>query len=483
MRDTDDLDSFRDEPIRLPAFVSCTEDGLADAFSRAYFQNVVYDHTADHWFIWRNGRWKMDDRRAVFNKIRQFLRAVNAAREKPNPALSKVRTANAVEKFAQADPRMAVSHEVWDTDKWLLGTPDGVVNLRTGVMQELTPGMHIARYTSVAPAPTADCPMWLAFLDQVTAGDKELQTFIQRMCGYALTGDVSEEVVFFLYGPGGNGKGVLLFTLTGILGDYAVAVPIDVFTAGSRINLEYYRAVMSRARLVTASETEAQASWAESQIKELTGSDMPLSARMPYGRPFTYLPEFKIALVGNHAPKLKAKTPAMERRLRILPFNVVPTEKDEQLKEKLRAEWAGILRWIIDGCLDWQKNKLGTSAVIQEATKQYFEAQNAFGLWLEECCTISGSGGKVGTGSVEPGKLLDSFKKWAKENHEDPLSANQFAELLDRTPGLKRDRRNGKRWVDGIMLKPTAEEKKQSKARSGDPRDDLDEGYPDYDNA
>ncbi len=171
------------------------------------------------------------------------------------------------------------------------------------------------------------------------------------------------------------------------MGDYAVSQPMEAFTAGARLPAEYYRAQMAGARLVTASETESGRSWAESQIRELTGNETPVSARHPHGRPFSYRPQFKLQIVGNHAPSLKGRSPAMERRLRINPFTNKPANPDHGLKERLKQEYAAILRWMIDGCLAWQRGGLGTAAVIQEASGSYFMQQDNFGRWLEERCT------------------------------------------------------------------------------------------------
>jgi putative DNA primase/helicase len=205
---------------------------------------------------------------------------------------------------------------------------------------------------------------------------------------------------------------------------------------------------MPGARIVTASETESRTTWSESQIKEMTGNEAPLSARDPYGKPFTFWPQFKLLLVGNHAPKLKGRSPAMERRLRIVPFNHVPDKPDLNLKEKLKAEYPAIFRRIIDGCVRWQKTGLGASKVITAATSAYFEAQDAFKRWQEECCIIDKSL------SVKPAQLLSSFNAWAKENSEDTASNTSFAELIDQTEHLTRGKSNGERWIKGIGLKP-----------------------------
>ncbi len=180
----------------------------------------------------------------------------------------------------------------------------------------------------------------------------------------------------------------------------------------------------------------------------MTGNETPLSGRNPYGKPFTFMPQFKIVLVGNHAPKLKGRSPATERRLRIAPFNHKPDKADLDLKDKLRAEHPAILRLMLDGCLTWQRNRLGTAAAITAATAAYFEQQDAFCRWMDERCVL------LPTARTKPGALLADFNTWARENGEETTNNNAFAEMLDRTPGLERARPKGVRWLKGIGFRP-----------------------------
>lgn len=423
------------------------EDAVAVAFAKAQAGRALFDHTAGRWYVWRDERWLADARHSVFNEAREFVRAARERMNEAPAAMAKIAFAAAVEKAACSDPRLAVSHEVWDRDPWLLGIPGGVVDLRSGTVSPPDPGLYLSRQTSVAPAPEGTpAPVWETFLADATGGNSEMAAFLQRLGGYVLTGAVNEEVLAFLYGPGGNGKGVFIGALAAVLAEYAVAVPIEVFTAGSRLNVEYYRAQMAGARLVTASETETQATWAESQIKELTGNEAPLSARHPYGQPFTFRPQFKLVLVGNHAPKLKGRSPAMERRLRIAPFAHRPAAPDRDLKDKLHGEHPAILRWMLDGCRAWQREGLGTAAAVKAATAAYFEQQDALRRWLDECAILDASL------ATKPGILLAAFNEWAKANGEDTVGNNSFAEMIDRMDGLTRTKAHGVRLVRGIGL-------------------------------
>ena len=427
------------------------EDGIALAFAKLHRGRLLYDHHACHWFVWTGSVWKMEETQLAFEWARKTCRAIAGKLEpddKLKHVLARASVSSAVERFAKADRDFAVDAGVWDKNPWLLGTPDGTIDLRTGDLREADPSDRITKMAAVAPAaPGTQHPLWTMFLRQATNQDPELQAFLQRLAGYILTGDVTEETLAFLYGDGGAGKGTFINVIVSILADYGISVPIEVFTAGSRINLEYYRAQMAGARLVTASETEQGATWAESQIKEMTGNEAPLSGRHAYGKVFNFWPQFKIILIGNHAPKLKGRSKAMERRLRIVPFKHKPANPDETLKERLKAEYPAILRWMIEGCLEWQHDRLGSARAIDAASGAYFEQQDTLGHWMEERC-LTGD-----TLSEKRATLYTDFVAWTKGNGETAMASSDFKEAIDRTPGLRSVKLNGNRIVRGIGLK------------------------------
>ena len=255
-------------------------------------------------------------------------------------------------------------------------------------MRPANPKDYINRIAGVAPAPLGTpTPRWTAFLDEITQVDRELRHFLQQWFGYSLTGDTREQALVFLYGPGGNGKSVLVNVIMRILGGYGATATMDTFldSQGSRHSTEL--AMLDGARLVTASETDPGRYWAESRIKALTGGD-PITARYMRQDNFTFTPVLKLTLIGNRKPSLHKVDDAARRRFNIVPLLYRPERVDHQLEEKLMAEAPGILRWLIDGCLDWQRNGLIRPTVVTAATEVYFEEQNLFDDWVAECCDL-----------------------------------------------------------------------------------------------
>jgi hypothetical protein len=193
------------------------------------------------------------------------------------------------------------------------------VDLTTGNVRDHDPASLLTKITAVAPE--GDCPLWGDFLKRVTDDDTELQSFLQRMMGYCLTGSIDEHALFFLYGTGGNGKGVFLNAMTAIFGDYAKVAPADMFTVTQNERHPTDMAMLQGARLVTAQETEEGKFWAEAKIKALTGGD-PITARFMRQDFFTYLPQFKLVIAGNHKPRLRNVDEAIRRRIDLVPFTV-----------------------------------------------------------------------------------------------------------------------------------------------------------------
>src|SRR5258708_17389891 len=287
----------------------------------------------------------------AFSWARDLARNLAATQKgKARYTTSKMSFAAAVERGACSDQRISVTQEKWDADLMLLGTPGGTVDLRTGILREARPKDMIRKVEAFTPAATADCPMWLKFLDRVMG--TELRDYIQRALGYALTGLTTEHAMFFNYGTGKNGKGVLMNTAIGIFKDYHRTTPIETFTVSSTDRHQTELAGLRGARLVTPTATEAGRRWARSRTTPITGGD-EISARFMRQDFFDYLPQFKVWISGNHKPGLRSVNEAIKRRMNMLLFGVtIPEgERDKDLGEKLKAEWPAILRWIIDGCL------------------------------------------------------------------------------------------------------------------------------------
>jgi putative DNA primase/helicase len=350
--------------------------------------------------------------------------------------------------LAGEDRRLAATVDQWDGDPWLLNTPDGVIDLRTGERRHHRAEDYMTKITAVAPDASCPIPLWRAFLDRVTDKDKKLQAYLARMSGYSLTGVTTEHALFFLHGGGANGKGVFMNTIANILGDYHRTAPIETFTATNNEQHPTELAMLRGARMVTATETEDGRRWAESRLKTLTGGDR-IAARFMRQDFFEYLPQFKLVISGNHRPGLRSVDEAIRRRVNLLPFTVtIPkAERDKELTNKLKTERPGILAWIIKGCLEWQKIGLAPPKAVIEATDAYLKDEDTIKQWVDDECIV----GKEQWASTE--QLFASWQDWAERHGEFVIPSRRFVQRLEAL-GFERYRPDQVRGFRGLGLTP-----------------------------
>jgi putative DNA primase/helicase len=129
--------------------------------------------------------------------------------------------------------------------------------LRTGISHDPDPTDYITRKAAYTAAPNGTPhPLWTAFLDRITAKNAELQSFLQRYCGYATTGITIEHKFVFAYGTGANSKSTFLNTIAAIFGDYATVADMGTFIATNNERHPTDLAKLRGARLVVAQETQ-----------------------------------------------------------------------------------------------------------------------------------------------------------------------------------------------------------------------------------
>ena len=426
-----------------------TEDALALSFTRRYHRDWRYVAGWGKWLVWDGQRWRTEDTLAATDLIRSVCRQTALRADNPRVAtkLASAGTVSGVERLARADRRHAATTDEWDADPWLLNTQGGVLDLKTGRMR---PHERTDRMTKITTAtPGGDCQTWRQFIDEVTGGDKELEFYLQRMVGYALTGSTQEHALFFLYGTGANGKSVFVNTLATILGDYATNAPMDTFMETRTDRHPTDMAGLRGARFVAAIETEQGKRWAESKLKNLTGGDK-ISARFMRQDFFEFFPQFKLFVAGNHKPAIRNIDEAMKRRLHLIPFTITvpPERRDKNLQQKLLAERDGILAWAVQGCLDWQRHgRLSPPQRVVDATEEYFEAEDALGRWLDERCVREPNAKSL------TAELFNDWKQWAEASGEFVGAQRRFSDLLI-TRGLDKWRNGmGVRGFQGIGLK------------------------------
>jgi putative DNA primase/helicase len=443
-------DDAPDEAI-APAY---SDEALALRFTARY-PNLRFTAKWNQWSIFDGTRWKTDETRAVFScariVCREAAREANAA--KAAKAIASSKTRSAVVSMASDDRRTAATVDQWDTDIWLLNTPDGTVDLRTGEMRPHGLEDYMTKITAVSPDPSCPTPLFDSFLDRVTESNADYKSFLQRVSGYCLTGSTRDHALFFLHGGGRNGKSTLVKTIGGSMGDYHCTAPTEAFMDTKNERHPTELAMLRGARLVTSAETEEGRAWAESLVKKLTGGD-PIDARFMRQDFFRYTPQFKLVMQGNNKPSLKNVDVAMRARLNLLPFTVTipPEERDVELENKLKAEWPGIMAWMVAGCLEWQRRGLSPPEVVTRATDSYLDEQDTVARWLDEMCERDPNAFTL------VHELYTSWDTWADSMGLFRMDGKRFSQRLE-AMGFVRENRprhggRGFRGIKGPMVSP-----------------------------
>jgi putative DNA primase/helicase len=451
------------EPVNA---VKHTEDGQATKFVNTYDGDIKYVSKNGSWYVHNGVYWEPVDALAMIESARQLNRSTAAqlnnsvSAQKIKKIMSGRRFSQQVEAFARGDERCLLPIEKLDEDPWLLGTPDGIVDLLTG--RYITMGLkpYVTMVTAVSPAEVADertCPLFLKFMDEFTCGDQTLKRFLLQYAGYCLTGDMREQCLLFLYGEGDNGKTVFIQLLRWLLKDYAHNAAVDLFVTTSIGKHATGFAGLWRRRLVITNETQEGQTLRMDKIKQITGQD-PMTANFMRQDPFEFLPVCKLLMFGNHKPNLPDVGKAVRKRIRMVPCNLRLAEgqMDRDLTAKLMKEGPGILRALIDGCRDWQEHGLIVPQCVEMQTDRYFDQQDYVGQWFAECCEPNLKGRVAST---------DVWRSWATWAENRKLKVGTDQDLAEKLEVMGYERlahvkmSNGKRprgWV-GFVLRDQRE--------------------------
>lgn len=328
-----------------------------------------------------------------------------------------------------AQSMVTIEPDDLDPDPFLLNVQNGTLDLRTG---ELRPARQDDLITKVAPVvfdPAATCPTWERFLHRIMDGSETLVSFLRRVVGYSLTGSVSEECCFVLFGHGRNGKSTFIETLASMLGsDFARKLPSELLLDAAKPNSGGPTPELARlkgARFAFASEIEEGRRLKEAFLKETTGRDT-ITARYMRANPFEFMPSHKLFYAVNHKPKIQGTDEGIWARIHLIPFTVFipPEERDPNLRDKLCAERAGILNWAIAGCLEWQQSRLQPPDEVQAATQEYRQESDNVNEFIEECCD-------VGAQFQVPVKTLyTAYVRWCEQNTYRPMSKRTMSDYL-----------------------------------------------------
>ncbi|HXG54015.1 MAG TPA: phage/plasmid primase, P4 family [Vicinamibacterales bacterium] len=426
-----------------------TEVGAAERFARLHGDDVRFDHRRQRWLLWAGHRWTPDSDAAIHRIAIEFARqwqheALDVSdrdrREKVVTFAMRLERRDGLTNMlalARVLKPIADKGEDWDADPWLLGVPNGVIDLRTGTLRDGRREDQITMSGAVPFDATARCDRWERFVVEVFM-DPDLVSFVHRAAGYSLTGATAEQVLFLLYGVGSNGKGTFTNTLKFILGDHSWNMPFATLEMRASGGIPNDLAALVSRRFVVASETNDGARLNEARVKALTGCD-PVTARFLHGEFFEFEPVAKFWLSVNHKPVIRDDSFGFWRRLRLLPFTQ-RFDVNPALADELRAEAAGILAWAVRGCTAWQREGLQPPDIVRDATREYEQDSDPLAGFLAEACEVAP------LAEVGASDIFEHYRHWAeshglteRERMSSTKFGTKFAERFERE-----HRRSGK---------------------------------------
>jgi putative DNA primase/helicase len=398
----------------------------------------VHYSSALGWHVYDDSRWIIDNlslmqhfAKKTIARMFRMASAVNDSEARRN-ALRWALTSesapriNSMISLLPSEPGISVTPDVFDQDQMLFNCLTGTIDLRTGQLRPHDPKDFITRISSVKYDPTAKAPRWERFVLEVMNEDHELAAFLQRLMGYATTGCTREQIWTLFWGKGQNGKSTFLQTIFFVLGDYCVSTSPSTFiaTTGDRIRNDLAR--LRGARCIIVNEFPAKQLDAET-LKSFTGQDV-IHARFLHKEGFDFSPSGKLFFTANARPVVKDPSDAFWRRPLLVPFNRQFSEtatRDPNLRETLQREASGILRWLVEGCLAWQREGLNPPATVLEAVRDYRAATDLLVEFLEASC-------EFGRDYVVSKVILYEAYLGYSEEHKirKPLSRQRFNEDL-----------------------------------------------------
>jgi putative DNA primase/helicase len=327
--------------------------------------------------VWNGRTWERGSTR-----VRQAVHYMGAALKQAGfegaKGFSVSRNIDDLMRELSAVPSVHVEIDAFDARPDLLSFRNGTVDLRTGELRPHAKGDMLTYALDLDYRPDATCPRWVAFLLEIFPSAPELADYMQRLCGYGITGHVSEQCFAVLWGTGANGKSVLTDTLTTVFRPITKTTQFATFEEKASGGIPNDIAALRGSRLVMASEGESGKPMSEAVLKRATGKDM-MSARFMRKEFFEFKPSFLIMLATNHQPRFRGQDEGLWRRVKMIPFQrwFAPHERDPKLDAKLAAEAEGIAAWAVRGAVDWFANGLQDPEAITASVKEYRETSDA----------------------------------------------------------------------------------------------------------
>ena len=437
---------------------------IAHRLARSHADQLLHVHGVG-WHYWDGARWAIDDRGSARRAVLEVLAASlgesvgNQQLRKDVAKCESFTGINGVLGVASALVEFAATVGDLNADPYLLNCANGTLDLRTRQVRSHEPRDRLTKVTRGAFQPATECPEWQRFLEHVLP-DVEERAYLQRVIGLSVYGRVREHLFPVLIGTGANGKATAYGAMTNALGDYATVINPELLMVRERGGIGGPEMMtLLGARLVIGSETQEGRKLDEATMKRLTGGD-ELTARRLYSPPVTWQPSHQLVYVTNALPAVKGNDPAVWRRMRVIPFDVVvpAEERDATLPERLALHADAVLSWIVAGHFDYEDNGgMREPPSVLHATGAYQADSDSVARFVAEACEASPYL------HATTRELFTAWSRWAAAEGAETLIERKFSNELARLGFEARKTNRGKRWSG---LRPV-EEPLQSRGRDG----------------
>lgn len=450
----------RIETEKLLEKFSLSDLGNVERFMRSFKDEAVYVPEEGDFYQYDGQRWARDIQgKHVSELIDCTVRSIYGEARNCDSETTRKAVAHWALKSEHRQRRRAIfedlKHRVvkpiseFDRDPWLFNVQNGTINLKTGELRPHDCNDFLMKISPVTFDTGAACPLWLKTLKLFFRDSKPVIDYVQKLFGYTMTGVKNERLVVFLYGRGRNGKTTITGTPLRIFGDYGASSDISTF-----IESKYGRAAGSASedvarllnkRYVRTTEIGAGDKLNEKLVKDVSGGDI-VTARFLFSRSFDFQPCFTLWMFGNEKIKITGQDTGIKDRVKFIPltFEIPKSQEDPTMRDRLFDEEAsGILNWLIQGCLQWQKEGLGEPDEIKEATSGFFAEQDPVGLFIKDCCDCDEGH------SIKYGSLYDAFMEYTDVK----FSKYRFSKTLEEKGYEIIAAGANSRFVLGITLK------------------------------
>jgi putative DNA primase/helicase len=450
--------------------MGANERGLGLLYAAVLRDRFVFNYLADEksgWMRWAGHHWEIDmahESLAAVEDVVDRLLAETIEIEKDIAAAAKfnnedkmailekikkklygkagylrsTKGRNACLQFARTcgETSLSIRGDELDVNPWLLGCPNGVLDLRSGKFRDGRQSDNISKTCNVEWRGIDEpAPHWEEWLKQVFDNDNpdeeerikqrdELIAFVQRVFGYGIAGLNIEHIFVVLHGQGRNGKDTFVNIISHVLGTMAGTIQSEMLLSSKNTKSSAGPSPdvmgLKGLRLAFASETDEGQRFSPAKVKWYTGGGQ-LVGRHPHDKyEVRFMPTHTLILLTNHKPGTPTDDFAFWERVHLIPFKLSFVDRDpvgpnerrviKGVSQTLKEEGPGILAWLVMGCLLYQRDGLKPPKVVIEATSDWRRDDDLLADFLEECCE------EVELNEESSADLYARYAKWYQKN-------------------------------------------------------------------